>query len=203
MIKKNLYTALLFLCCFWLSSTLVNAQSSNWLNDPFADANNDDWTAVDDATIEEINGNPLFVVRNGGYFSQEIPLSYDLSGEFMLIIGLVSTERINANGNITGLPYLYAYEMGAKQTNGSNEPLINQYLSVKNMFYSVGAVNEWAVIWDIFPVPENTATIQLFLKQAEQQGVSQNGSAARFDDLGVYFFRSVDEAESFVDAFYL
>jgi hypothetical protein len=37
--------------------------------------------------------------------------------------------------------------------------------------------------------------------QAERMGVPHNGSAARFDDLGVYFFSSVDEAESFVNAY--
>jgi hypothetical protein len=202
MIKRNLFTALLILACFCFSSTLVNAQSPNWLYDPFADANTDDWTAVDDATIEDINGNPSFVVRNGGYFSQEIPLPDDLSGEFMLIIGLVSSERINANGDITGLPYLYAYEMGTMQQNGSNEPRIRKYLNLSDVLHSNNDVNEWFVIWDIFPVPEHTATIQLFLKQAEQRGVPHNGSAARFDDLGVYFFTSVDEAESFVNAHY-
>lgn len=116
MIKKTLYTALLFLSCFWLSSTVVNAQSYNWLNNSHADANTNDWISDGDAAIEVINGNPAFVVRNGGHFSQEITLSENLAGKFMLIIGLAWSERSNSNRNITGLPYFYAYELEEIQT---------------------------------------------------------------------------------------
>lgn len=202
MIKRNLYTVLVILSCFCLSSTFVNAQSSNWLDDPYANANSHAWTARGDAEIEYINGNPSFTVRNGGYFLQEIPLSDYLSGEFMLIIGLVSSERVNADGSITGMPYLYAYEMGTVQANSPENPLINKYLNLPDLLDSPNKANEWFVIWDIFPVPEDTGTIRLFLKQAEQQDVPHNGSAARFDDLGVYFFTSVVEAESFVSEHY-
>jgi hypothetical protein len=199
--KKILYTAFLFLSCLCFSSTLVNAQANNLLNNSYADDRTDHWTADGEATIEVINGNPAFVVRNGGHFSQEITLSDDLSGEFMLIIGMVLSERSNSNRNITGLPYFYAYELEEIQTNDYSELFINKYLKVTDMLYSARDIYEWVLIWDIFQISESTNTIELFLMQAERMGVPHNGSAARFDDLGVYFFSSVDEAESFVNAY--
>ncbi len=199
MIKKSIYTALLFLSCFCLSLTVVNAQSYNWLNNPYADAHTNDWISDGDAEIEVINGNPAFAVRNGGHFSQEIPLSDDMS--VMLIIGLAWSERSNANRNITGLPYFYAYELEEIQTNDYSELFINKYLKVTDMLHSASDIYEWVVIWKIFQISESTNTIELFLMQAERMGVPHNGSAARFDDLGVYFFSSVDEAESFVNAY--
>ena len=201
MIKKNFYIALLFLSCFLLLSTMANAQSYNWLNNSYADANTNDWIADGDAAIEVINGNPAFVVRNGGHFSQEIPLSDDMSGKFMLIIGLAWSERSNANRNITGVPYFYAYEMEAIQTSSYDELFINNYLKVTDMLHTASDIYQWVVIWEIFQISESTNTIELFLMQAERMGVPQNGSAARFDDLGVYFFNSVDEAESFANAY--
>ena len=199
--RKILYTVLLFLSCFLLSSTPVNAQPYNWLNNFNADDGTNNWTSHGDAVIEIVNGNPAFVVRNGGHFSQEIILSGDLSGEFMLIIGLVLSERSNANGNITGLPYFYAYELEEIQTNDSSELFINKYLKVTDMLYSDSDIYEWVAIWNIFQISESTNTIELFLMQAERMGITHNGSAARFDDLGVYFFSSLDEAQSFVNSY--
>jgi len=198
---KTLYTALLFLFCFWLLSTSVNAQPFNWLNNPYADAKTNHWIADGDAVIEVVNGNPAFVVRNGGHFSQEISLSDNISGKFMLIIGVVLSERSNVNGNITGLPYFYAYELEEIQTNDDSELFINKYLKVTDMLYSASDIYEWVVIWEIFQISESSNTIELFLMQAERMGVPHNGSAARFDDLGVYFFSSLDEAESFVNSY--
>ena len=201
MIKKHIYTALLFLSCICLSSTSIYAQPYNWLNNPYADADTDGWISDGDAAIEVINGNPAFVVRNGGHLSQEIQLTEDMSGKFMFIIGLAWSERSNANRNITGVPYFYAYEMEAIQTGNYDELYINKYLKVNDMLYTSSDIYQWVVIWEIFQISESTNTIELFLMQAERMGVPQNGSAARFDDLGVYFFNSIDEAETFVNSY--
>ena len=199
--KKHMYTALLILSCFCLSSVSVHAQPFNWLNNPYADAGTNGWISAGDAAVEVINGNPAFVIRNGGHLSQEIQLSEDMSGKFMLIIGLAWSERSNANRNITGLPYFYAYEMEAIQADDHDELYINRYLKVNDMLHTASDIYQWVVIWEIFQISESTNTIDLFLMQAERMGVPQNGSAARFDDLGVYFFNSIDEAETFVNAY--
>ena len=43
-----------------------------------------------------------------------------------------------------------------------------------------------------------TTRMRLFLNQAERMGVSQNGSAARSDDLGLYLLPTMAEAMRFV-----
>lgn len=63
-------------------------------------------------------------------------------------------------------------------------------------------MNEWVQLSGIFKVPEGANTIRFFLRQAERKGVPHNGSAARFDDLGLYLFATKEEAESFVAAAY-
>ena len=93
--------------------------------------------------------------------------------------------------------------MEAIQTNDYEELFINKYLRVTDMLHSAIDIYEWVVIWEIFQITESTNTVELFLRQAERKGVPQNGSAARFDDLGVYFFGSVEETESFINDFYL
>ena len=61
--------------------------------------------------------------------------------------------------------------------------------------------NEWVPAWGIFQVPSGTGAIRFFLDQAERKDVPQNGSAARFDDLGLYLFDTEKEASAFVKSY--
>ena len=58
-----------------------------------------------------------------------------------------------------------------------------------------------ATAWGIFRVPLGTGTIRFFMNQAERKNVPQNGSAARFDDLGLYLFDTQEEAAAFVNKY--
>jgi hypothetical protein len=58
--------------------------------------------------------------------------------------------------------------------------------------------DEWVDMWGIFRVPERTKRIRFFLNQALRNGVPHNGSAARFDNLGLYLFAAKEDAEAFV-----
>jgi hypothetical protein len=49
-----------------------------------------------------------------------------------------------------------------------------------------------------FKPQPGTTRMRLFLNQAERMGVPQNGSAARFDDLGLYLLPTMAEAMRFV-----
>jgi hypothetical protein len=145
------------------------------------------WTPYGDASIDNNSGNPLFAVRNKGYFLQDVPIPSDAIGKYEPMIGRVSSERINANGSITGLPYLYGYMM-----DGAGH--INAYLQGQNMLCNATIVNQWVTAWGIFQIPPSTTTLRFFLNQAERSGDPQNGSAARFDDLGLYI--TPDEASA-------
>jgi hypothetical protein len=61
--------------------------------------------------------------------------------------------------------------------------------------------NEWVTAWGIFDIPSQATGIRFFLNQAERKGVPQNGSAARFDKLGLYIFESESDARAFASEY--
>jgi hypothetical protein len=182
---------------FVVSSTRTHehdAQPENLLQNPKADAGLDHWRVFGNASIEESSpGNPCFVVRNKGSFSQEVLLPVDI-GQHVLMIGRVSSERINEDGAITGLPYLYGYML-------ESDRRILEHLQGQNMLCSAKIANEWVWAWGIYQIPTGTAKLRFFLNQAERNGVPQDGSAARFDDLGLYIFDTKEEAHNFINEY--
>jgi hypothetical protein len=171
-----------------------NAQS-NLLQNPNADRQSDSWRAYGEATIEACGlDNPCFVVRNGGYFSQDVVLPAGAAGQYALFIGSGASERVNPGGAITGLPYLYGYMMAG--TNGR----ILDYLQGQNMLLSPTRETEWVAMSGIFRVPEGTNAIRFFLNQALRNGITHNSSAARFDDVGLYLFATEQDARIFAKA---
>ena len=118
---------------FWFSVTtaLANAQSNNLLQNPSADDGADHWRAFGDADVEQTpESGPHFRVRNKGYFLQDVSLPEGVVGKYALLIGRVSSERINADGAITGLPYLYGYMMEGTNPRGGR---ILSYLQGQQM----------------------------------------------------------------------
>lgn len=202
MIKKKNYIFFMLLSCVVLSTAFVNAESPNILKGTNADANLEYWISAGNTVIEEVEGDPCFVIRDGGYFAQEIVLSDNTKGQFAVLTGLVSSKRADMDGTITGMPYIYGYMMAAENlNNGTNTP-IHTFLQVLDDRYDIKSDSDWLPIWGIFPVPEDTARIMVFLKQAKQRGIAYNNSEARFDDIGVYLFSSAEEANAFVDEYY-
>jgi hypothetical protein len=151
------------------------------------------WNAYGDARVErDVCTTPCFVVRNKGHFFQDVQLTQ--SKGYVLMIGCVSSERINASGSITGLPYLYGYMIGA-------DGKIATYLQGQQMRCSAKQVNEWVTAWGVFEITPTARTIRFFLMQAEASGVPQNGSAARFDNLGLYVFDTTSAAQEFAGTY--
>jgi hypothetical protein len=177
----------------------ANAQTDNLLLTPKANDGINDWRAFGNAEVEQSDdGDWRFVVRNKGHFFQNVQLPEDAAGKHALLIGRVSSERIDPDGAITGLPYLYGYMMDHADPRGGR---ILSYLQGQQMLCRAGTVNEWVTVWGIFEVPNGTHAIRFFLKQAERKDVPQNGSAARFDDLGLYLFSTEDEAIAFAQVY--
>ena len=90
----------------WMEDLLVNGNASEGARG---------WTTEGDARVEERDRVPCFTVRNGGAFAQEIELPAGAAGQFAVLLGRGRAARINANGTITGLPYLYALVFTAKR----------------------------------------------------------------------------------------
>jgi hypothetical protein len=180
------------------TATLVNAQS-NLLQNPNADLQSQSWRVFGQATTESCaTDNPCFVLRNGGYFIQDVNISSDAVGRYALLVARASTERVLADsGSITGLPSLYGYMMEAGEPRGGR---VLAYLQGQNMSPLNVPKNEWVTLWGIFQVPDGTGRIRVFLNQALANGTPHNGSATRFDDVGVYFFPTKQDAQSFITA---
>ena len=183
--------------CLLFAATTIDAQTNLLLN-PNADSKSENWQAVEQATIEDFNGDNVFVVRNGGSFYQNVTLTEKDIGKFALLIGRGSSERINPDGAITGLPYLYGYLMDSGKPSGGK---INAYLQGQKMSGNSQIKDEWVTMFGIFQVSEGTGKIRFFLNQAERRGVPHNGSAARFDNLGLYLFETQEDALQFVSAY--
>ncbi|HEX8247629.1 MAG TPA: hypothetical protein VF599_05640 [Pyrinomonadaceae bacterium] len=174
----------------------VKAQKNLLLN-PNADAESDFWRKSGQANVEEFNGDKVFVVRNKGGFSQDIVLSEADANKYAVLIGRGSSERINADGAITGLPYLYVYFLNEHKPDGS----IIKYLQGKRTLLRIQVKDEWGVMFGVFQVPKGTTGVRFFLHQAERLDVPQNGSAARFDNLGLYLFETEEDALKFVNQY--
>lgn len=191
--KRLAMAAILVSACV-SGAVLANAQPRNLLQNPNAGLGTKFWTTFGDASVELMPGdNFCFVVRNGGYLLQDVVLPDDAVGQYAVLIGRGASERINEDGAITGLPYLYGYMM----EQGRSEKVL-AYLQGQRMLGRTNIRDQWVAMSGIFQVPEGTRKIRFFLNQALRQGVPHNGSAARFTDLGLYLFSSKQEAEAFV-----
>ena len=96
------------------------------------------------------------------------------------------------------MPYLYGYMMDSSDLRSGR---IYAYLQGQQMLARPPQQNEWVTMYGIFKVPEKTGAISFFLNQAERKDVPQNGSAARFDNLGLYLFDAEKEALQFIKAY--
>lgn len=164
----------------------------NLLENPSAADGLTGWRTRGDAKIQDVALDLCFVVRNGGTFQQRVALPPDAPGKFVLFIARVSSERVEAD--ITDRPYLYGITWSAE----GRALIYNQGQAMRG----IGTVpNEWATAWGIFLVPENAVAITFDLNQALRRGVPHTGSAARFDDAGLYVFDTRDEAEAFVRSY--
>ena len=198
MIAKTFVLLILFLAVV-NGSTLVTAQTRNLLKNPDAADGPLSWRAFGDTAIETTPGNgPHFVVRNGGYFLQDVPVPLGPAGRYVVFVGRGATERINSNGAITGLPYLYGYMM---RPPGLGQKEILAYLEGQGMRAHPNITGQWVNMWGVFEVPEGTTSVRFFLNQASAAGTPHNGSATRFANLGLYLFANKEDAEDFVSRY--
>lgn len=195
-IKSKMSMQLIVFLVLVGANTLANAQSANLLQNPNADQDGQSWRAFGETAIESTTTNDAhFVVRNGGYFIQDVELPKGASGQYLVLLGRGAGERVNPDGAITGSPYLYGYMM---QPPGPDRKEILEYLQGQRMFAQTTATDEWTNMWGIFEVPAGTTKVRFFLNQALRAGVPHNGSAARFDNLGLYLFATRKDAQAFV-----
>jgi WD40 repeat protein len=164
----------------------------NLINYPDARRPTRHWKTKGEVSLEadaEEEDNYNFIIRYKGMVWQDVRIN--AQGRYALLISWASSERVNPDGDQTGLPYLYGYML-----NKSDRNKINAYLQGQQMLLKTDIANEWGIIYGIFQVPPETGAIRLFLQQADGRH-PQNGSAARFDEPGIFLFDTQEQAEAF------
>jgi hypothetical protein len=66
------------------------------------------------------------------------------------------------------------------------------------MFQVLQLQSACAAGYGVFQIVPESGRVRLLLNQGESARVPQNGSAARFRDLGLYLFDSAEEAELYL-----
>ena len=142
-------------------------------------------------TVENCDGRPCFVMRNGIPWRQRIKLVEDVAGKYILIIARGAAERVHPEPNITDLPYLWA-----RLLTDSPQPLPGTVL--QGMRLESKAPNQWGTIYGVFPVPKGVVAVDLMLGQGLRKGTPHDGSAARVRNVEVRFFDSEAAARKYV-----
>jgi hypothetical protein len=175
-----------------ISLTLQGPAGGNLLTNGDARLAAAGWTPTGVAVTEHLAGIPCFTVRGGGTFRQQVTLPVDAVGMYAAVVGRGQAERVNADGAITGLPYLYALVSSADHEH------ILAYWQGQKMLARPSEVGQWVTMAGVFSVPYGAAFVSIQLKQAERKGVPQDGSAARFADVRMQLFPTEEAARAFI-----
>ncbi len=170
------------------------SQPQNLVQNPGASEDYRDWQARNDATIEPCDGDPCFVVRHFGIFGQRVELPPGSVGQFLVMIGAGTAERVLPNKVITGLPSLYG------QISADDGRRVIGYLQSENTLGWVPKPSVWVKMWGIFRIPVDAKSVSLTINQASSAKVPHDGSASRFDDIGLFILPTELEARNFVNA---
>jgi hypothetical protein len=149
------------------------------------------WKTSGNATIEQVEGNPCFVLRRGGRLKQTVSISEGHEHLYVVVVGRVSSERVLADRVITDRPYLYGLALDESER-------ILGYLQGVTMIGLAGEPQEWETVYGIFHVPDGTTRIAFELGQGLRKGVPYSGAAARFDDLALYAVTEESAARALV-----
>jgi hypothetical protein len=178
------------------SSPLAGDVPGNLVLDPHATNGGSGWRGGNEATVENVNGNHCFVVRNRGGFQQTIAIPPVQAGARVVLLARASSERVNADGSVTGVPYLYGLMFGV------DPKRVVGYLQGRGpdsrMRSQATQPNQWVTLSGIFEVPEGATRLELSLHLGERKGDPHNGSAGRFDDIAVVVLPTLEEARAFV-----
>ena len=191
---KRMIIKFLILVCVLFATTTVGAQTNLLLNGQ-GNSKTEHWHARGEAaTVEEFNGDKVFVLRNGAVLQQYIQLTDDAIGKYALFIGRVSSNRplTDYKPNIS-VPYLYMFAVG--KSNAFSEGQIMRDVAKSE--------NEWHTIYTIHQVTKEDAEslMKCFLYQRLEKDVQKDGSVMRFDDLGLYLFETEKDALDFAKTY--
>lgn len=186
----NVLSFLLLLTLLPGRTQTADVHPMNVLRNPDASDGTRYWDTNGNATIEQVDGNPCFVVRRGGILTQTVSISEGNESLYVVLIGRVWSEYVHPDGAITDRPYLYGMARDESK-------FILGYLQGGTM-RGRGRAQQWETVYGIFHVPDGTMRIYFQLGQGLRKGVPYSGAAARFDDLALYAVTDESAARAIV-----
>lgn len=162
------------------------------------------WKPQGDAKAAQFLGEACLAVRSPGSFAQTVALSPSAVGTFAVLAGLGQSDRINTDGSITGMPYLYATVWTADTKRvlaywqGANS-LVNSQATP--MLARPESPTDWVKMYGLFEIPKGAALLRVQLSQGQRRGSPPDGSVARFRDARLHVFPTEREARTFVGRF--
>ena len=176
------------LLCVLLTTITVGAQRNLLLNGQ-ADYKTEHWY-IGETTVEEFNGDKVFVLRKGGHLSQWVELTEEAAGKYALFIGRVSSEPANVDDKTpVNSPYFYIFNVNP---NAKSDGQIIRY--------DAKGENDWNTIYAIYQVPKKTF-VKCVLYERKNLDTPSGASEMRFDNLGLYLFESEEDALKFAKAY--
>jgi hypothetical protein len=119
------------------------------------------WTTEDVfhgvAKTEVVNGVPCFTLPSPNSFQQVVAVPPSAAGSYAALVGRGQADRVNSNGSITGLPYLYRMVIAADRIHFLG------YWQGQQMLARPAYPGEWVAMSGVFRVPSGAAAISVQL----------------------------------------
>ena len=164
----------------------------NLVANPTAEFGSFGWRVDGEAAADEFDGNRCFILRNGARLTQAVKLPAGSAGKFALFIAHTIGDRTDRPDDITDRPYLNGLTLSA---DGRRILLHNQAPTMGSLAIPPG---QWGKSWGVFEIPKGASSIIYQLAQGSRRGTARDGSAARFDDVGLFVFDTRQAAVAFV-----
>ena len=154
------------------------------------------WKTYGNASVDKSEHVITLTEKEGEseYAYQDVSASAHIN-EYVTFASYTLAEDVRSGGDITGLPYLYAY---ALDKNGK----VLSYMQGQHMLHDDSTDDgEWTVSYGTFRVPTKAKTIRFFVKQASESGETKDGDDAKFFEPGVYFTSTSSSGSSVVSRY--
>lgn len=164
--------ALLAVTCPGASPVHAQATPANLLAEGVGPAA---WEPRGDAKPEQFLGVTCLAVRSPGSFTQTVTLAATASGMYAALVGRGQSDRINTDGSITGMPYLYAtvWSVNPKRVlaywQGAGS-LLQRPDRPHTMMALPESPTDWVKMYGLFEIPKGAAVVHVQLSQGERRG---------------------------------